>query len=410
MLTNEHLAILTPRLPRVPQILCAPSLRHDMDELVRGVFPSGRIALVDDIDTASAMGDSIYRALKGAYEIDRIDCGKHPKAEMRLVDALRVKSRKSDLIIAVGSGTISDICKYASFLEKKPYIVFPTAASMNGYLSATASVSDQGYKASYAAHLPLAVLCDLSVIAAAPGRLSKSGLGDSLARATAQADWLMSHLLLGTPYDETPFQLTASHEAVLLDNARGIALKDAQSVQLLMQVLLLSGLGMTVAGGSHPASQAEHMLAHTVEMMGREATPTLHGEQIAVTTLLCSHIQRSLLDRPPTLRREMFPLDAMTMHFGKRIAEESARAYLAKQERINQSGLTNRGLRERWSSVSEKIAKVMLSPERILSILQAAQAPQRLEMLGWNEQDFALAATYAPFTRDRFTCLDVAAA
>ena len=42
----------------------------------------------------------------------------------------------------------------------------------------------------------------------------------------------------------------------------GIAKGDISAVELLMQVLLLSGLGMTIAGGSYPASQAEHMIAH----------------------------------------------------------------------------------------------------------------------------------------------------
>ena len=39
------------------------------------------------------------------------------------------------------------------------------------------------------------------------------------------------------------------------------------SIELLMQTLLLSGLGMTIAGGSYPASQGEHMIAHTYEML-----------------------------------------------------------------------------------------------------------------------------------------------
>ena len=41
----------------------------------------------------------------------------------------------------------------------------------------------------------------------------RSGLGDSLCRATAQADWLLSHLLLDLPYRTMPFVLLAEDEA-----------------------------------------------------------------------------------------------------------------------------------------------------------------------------------------------------
>ena len=45
-----------------------------------------------------------------------------------------------------------------------------------------------------------AVFVDLEVFAAAPPRMIRSGLGDSLCRSTAQADWLLAHRLLATGY------------------------------------------------------------------------------------------------------------------------------------------------------------------------------------------------------------------
>ena len=38
------------------------------------------------------------------------------------------------------------------------------------------------------------------MLAAAPPRLIRAGLGDSACRSTAQADWLLSHMLLDRPY------------------------------------------------------------------------------------------------------------------------------------------------------------------------------------------------------------------
>ncbi|MDE3061187.1 MAG: iron-containing alcohol dehydrogenase, partial [Pseudomonadota bacterium] len=242
-------------LPSLPEMLCSRSLKHDIDELVAMVFPRMRLAVVDDTRTARALGDQVFRALKSRFECLHLTLEGVSAADDVTAAYIRNKSKSCDALIAVGSGTVSDLCKYASFQDGKPYIVFPTAATMNGYLSANASITIDGYKKTLPAQMPRAVFCDLSVIAAAPVCLNKSGLGDALARPTAQADWLLSHLLLNTPYTDVPFSLLKPLEAALFENARGIARGDAPSIELLLQTLLLSGFGMTIAGGSYPASQ-----------------------------------------------------------------------------------------------------------------------------------------------------------
>ena len=50
------------------------------------------------------------------------------------------------------------------------------------------------------AHAPTGVFFDLAVLAAAPARMMRAGLGDTVCRTTAQVDWLLSHLLLDTAY------------------------------------------------------------------------------------------------------------------------------------------------------------------------------------------------------------------
>ena len=42
----------------------------------------------------------------------------------------------------------------------------------------------------------------------------------------------------------------------------------AAAIEALTRVLLLSGFGMTICGGSYPASQGEHLISHYIEMMG----------------------------------------------------------------------------------------------------------------------------------------------
>src|SRR5690606_20122468 len=117
-----------------------------------------------------------------------------------------------DGVIAVGAGTINDLAKMVALQRGVPQLVFATAPSMNGYTSVSASITTDGLKRSYRTRTPVAAFFDLRVLANAPVRLIRAGLGDSACRATAQADWLLSHMLLGRPYREAPFALLAADE------------------------------------------------------------------------------------------------------------------------------------------------------------------------------------------------------
>ena len=70
------------------------------------------------------------------------------------VERLRRACAHADALVAVGSGTINDLCKYAAAKDGKPYAVFATAPSMNGYTSKNAAITVDGHKKSLPAGAP----------------------------------------------------------------------------------------------------------------------------------------------------------------------------------------------------------------------------------------------------------------
>src|SRR5437660_675318 len=163
--------------------------------------------------------------------------------------SVRPAGSQADAVVAVGSGTINDLCKYTAAQDGKPYAVFATAPSMNGYTSQNAAITVGGHKKSLPAAGPAGVFMDLAVLSAAPTRMIRAGLGDSLCRSTAQADWLLSHCLLGTPYRRAPFALLAEDEPVLLDDPQALFHGDSEAMRALARTLVLSGLGMAICNG-----------------------------------------------------------------------------------------------------------------------------------------------------------------
>src|SRR5882672_130180 len=393
----------------VRSIVIADSLDGIEGELVARLDLGRRLAVVSDPITQVVLGARVEQALAAAGQVIPIRLRDHPHADDDTVARIRAATADADALIAVGSGTINDLCKYAAFQDGKPYAVFGTAPSMNGYTSANAAITVGGLKKSLAARTPAGVFLDLAVLAAAPPRMIRSGLGDSLCRSTAQADWLLSHLLRDTPYREAPFALLAADEGALLANAGALMAGDLEAMRRLARTLVLSGLGMCLSGGSYTASQAEHLIGHYIEMMGGPGLPaSFHGEQIGVTTLTMARLQERLLDAAPAVRPTVVDGADLAAHFGVETGAACAREWSAKALSPAAADALNGRLARSWPMIRDRIAAVRRAAADLQHALAAAGAPTRPSGLGWPVPFYRTAVTRARQIRRRYGFLDLA--
>ena len=184
-------------------LVIAPSLDGSEKDLLQSLGFDRRIAVVSDDTTHAILGERIECAAAGAFDVKSIVLPGMPHPDDETVGVLRSETAQVDALVAVGSGTLNDLCKYASALDGKPYAVFATAPSMNGYTSLNAAITEHGHKKSLPAQAPVGAFFDLSILSAAPPRMIRSGLGDGLCRPTSQADWLLAHILFDQPYRDT---------------------------------------------------------------------------------------------------------------------------------------------------------------------------------------------------------------
>jgi glycerol-1-phosphate dehydrogenase [NAD(P)+] len=290
-----------------------------------------------------------------------------------------------------------------------PEVVFATAPSMNGYTSLSASLTEHGFKRSVRALTPTAAFFDLAVLSAAPRRLIRSGLGDSVARPTAQADWLLQHLLLDRPYREAPFAMLTTDEAALLAEPAALVAGDMTAMRHLVRTLVLSGFGMTLSGGSFPASQAEHLISHYVELKAHGLAHSFHGEQIAVASVEMARVQTAILERPaPRLRPATLTRDQVIAHFGPEQGEACWQEVEPKLV-VDPTAINDR-LATHWPQIRERIARVTLGAPKMIEILDAAGVPHRPEQLGWPPSLLPQALAHSWMMRNRYTFLDFAAA
>jgi glycerol-1-phosphate dehydrogenase [NAD(P)+] len=281
---------------------------------------------------------------------------------------------------------------------------------MNGYTSMNAAITVDGHKKTLPAATPLGVFMDLEVQAAAPARMIRAGLGDSLCRATAQVDWLLSHHLHGTPYRSAPFAMLAEDEAILLEAPEALLCGDLDAMRALARTLVLSGLGMTICGGSYPASQGEHLISHYIDMFAppdREAF--FHGEQVAVATLTMARIQEEVLAAgPPRFLPSPVSRADLEARFGPEIGDSCWQEFESKRATGESAvPLTQRAARM-WSDLSDDVRHASISATRLESIMLRARGPTTPADIGLTPDFYATAVRNARFLRDRYTFLDLA--
>ena len=379
-------------------------------DLVRSLNFGKQLAVVSDEQTHEACGRRIVSALRSLGSVVSLVLPQDVHPDIETVNAIARATVSADALIAVGSGTINDLCKYTSASQKKPYAVFATAPSMNGYTSVNAAITVSGLKKTLPAQGAAGVFMDVNVLAQSPMRLILSGFGDSICRSTAQTDWFLSHRIQGTEYRDAPYDLLIEEEAALFAEPAAIAARDPGAIHCLSRVLTLSGLGMTVCGGSAPFSQGEHMISHFMEMMPPAGwRHAYHGEQIAVTTITSAAVQETLLAGPaPKLTVSKTTRSVIHEVFGAELGELCWEQYAPKQLRAEVVDGFNGRLEAAWPDLQARAAANPWTSHRIRETLKAAGAPTVPEDIGLTVDYYRSAVSSARTIRNRFSFLDIA--
>ncbi len=393
----------------INDIVIGESLAGREADLVRAQHAGQSLCVVCDPITHEALGRRVHQALDRAGFDVTLHVWTAPSSSDEGVEAIRQATRGREALIGVGSGTINDTVKYASFLDGKPYSVFATSP-MNAYTTATASITLKGIKRSIVCCGPQAVFFDLSVLAACPRRLISAAFADVICRTTCQVDWLMSHLFLDTPYTNTPYTLLANDEADMLENAGSILGGELEAIGMLTRTCAVMGLGTSFTGTTHSGSMGEHLISHYIDMFaGERHSGTSHGEQVGVATLTMSRLQNLVIgnESPPVLHATVIPSEDLRARFGTVTADTLMEQIRAKAFDAPRADALNRRLDEHWPAWRSSLQAAMLPYEQVHDAMARAGCPLSASDLGLDDTFYGEAVLNARFIRDRFSMLDV---
>ena len=401
------------------EVLYADDAISSLPALCQRYCPSRRAAVLSDARTRVAAGSAVAEALRAAgWEVREIPIRDRPEGESPVCDEATKDAIARDLgpalaggsaefIVSVGAGVVSDLGKWIAFERDLPAVTFGTAASMNGYAAANVASAKDGVKIIVRARPPAAVASSPAVLLAAPKEMTASGLGDLLAKSVSSADWRLNHLVFGDYYCARSVGLIADIEPLYLEDPRGVRDGSPTAFEAMFDALLLTGIAMTMAESSDPASGGEHLISHTLDMTAMAAgrKHDLHGRQVGVGTVLASELYRRVLAiESPRFR---IPEAKADESFWGPISEAVGRQYLQKPARwIAAAEKLSRP--SAWDDLRREIAPMCRAPEVIRDCLREAGAAWRAEDIGTSREHLLACLLHASQMRARFTVLDLA--
>jgi glycerol-1-phosphate dehydrogenase [NAD(P)+] len=314
--------------------------------------------------------------------------------------------------IAVGSGVITDIVRYASDQSDLDFISVPTAASMDGYSSSVAAMQIDGVKVTYPARAPRAIYADPRVLGAAPQVLTSAGIGDLLGKATAGVDWLTAHLLYGERYDAAIAADTRRAMMLAADNVPALMAGDPPALRDLLDGLIQSGISIAAFGNSRPASGLEHHASHFWDLLAAHGKHkhSSHGLQVGYATGFGMRIQRlAYLGGVPTLRTPhpaVDPLGPAAQEWLGVPTPDIIAAVKTKQAQMSVVPATWPADQRAWALVCESIAGAMEPFAAVERALAQAEIPSVPGFLGLERDTLVATFHHATRLRDRYTTID----
>src|SRR6267378_1794887 len=310
-------------LPR--NIVIGHDALHSVGEVCQSLKLGKKALIVADENTIKIAGKTVEKELGGR---------KIRYAEFLIPDATweevrdgeeRIRKGAFEFALGVGGGRSIDVAKCASFNAGVPFVSVPTAASHDGVVSSRASIQKGGEKVSLAAQTPIA----------------------------AVKDWALARNLRNEYFSSYAAALSELAARLVIENASTIKPRLEESAWFVCKALVSSGVAMSIAGSSRPASGSEHKFSHALDRIAKK--PGLHGEQCGVGTIMMMYLHSGNWQE---VRDALLAIGAPTTARALGVTDDEVVQALTHAHEVNKERYTILGDEGLTLEAAERLAKI----------------------------------------------------
>jgi len=315
------------KLPR--NVVVGHDVLSDLGAVVDDLSVAGRPLVVTSPTPNRLVGDRVRDQLGSDPATVTVERAGFDAVE-RVVEA--AETEETTYLVGLGGGKPIDTAKMAADRLGVGFVSIPTAASHDGIVSGRSSIPEGDTRHSVAADPPLAVVADTEVVAAAPWELTTAGCADIVSNYTAVEDWKLAYRLQNVEYSEYAGALSRMTAEMLVENADSIKQGLEESAWVVVKALVSSGVAMSIAGSSRPASGAEHLFSHRLDRIAPDRA--LHGHQVGVGSILVAYLHEGEKGMWRNIRDALAVIGAPTTAAGLGFDDETVIEALTTAHRI----------------------------------------------------------------------------
>lgn len=257
---------------------------------------SGKILYVADPIVDKLYGSKVKKQINDVGTFKDVICYSNT-IEYAMEIAEQCIATDINCIVGLGGGRVLDVCKYAAYVSKTPFLSIPTTAANDGLASPIAVLKKHDDKPkSLGAAIPSMILIDTEIITDGPIQNIQAGIGDTISNYMALLDW---EFAVSRGKDEMN-----GYAYLMSKNSLDALMKTQfdhicpEFIEVLVNSLVLSGIAMDFAGSSRPVSGSEHLFSHALDFYSNKKN--LHGLQVALGTVavlkLIEHPQNEVIN------------------------------------------------------------------------------------------------------------------
>ncbi len=310
-----------------------------------------KAVLINDTTTWRIAGETLSQSLEkhGFKQIEIVNVEKGAVSSEVIKARERIRLLKPCIVLGIGGGVNIDIAKASAYLENCRWITVPTIFATDAMTGIKATfrgektgVDGKPHEGDYDLTVgpPLACIVDTYIVRNSPWRYQAAGFADYIAKISAIEDWKLAYSHgKTTNLSEYAITLANAQTRYLLENASRIKGKD-EAFNAFLQAMISDGFLTEMAEDSRILFGSEHIVAQGfMEEQTRANVSGLHGEQVALGTILMAYLQG--LDWM-TIRRALEEVGAPVTAGQLGLADQAVINVLTRADKINESWLRDR--------------------------------------------------------------------
>ncbi len=323
-----------------------------------------------------------------------------------------------DLMIGIGTGSITDMTRYSSFKLGLPCFTVATGAPMDGFSASVGIMNVNNLKATMQAHSTEVIIGDTDVLKSAPYRMTIAGFADLIGKLNALNDWRLEVLITGAHYCRKIDELVTAYVDDILSKTDLLKARDPEAIGNVMNALLLTGATISLYGNSRPISGAEHHMSHYWEVLGEQRGQqfAMHGEQVAVGTVMALSAAEKLSSIMPDFEKARAAALAWSFETWEaeiyRTYGNAADAIIELEKKADKNGTEGRLRRIDFIEAHWEEIRCMLSglypADKLRNLLKELGCPCDPKDIGITEDILRDTFAVCKETRNRYTVYQLA--